>query len=446
MNAEYENSENKSSLSEWKDATISLAAFATTKGGTVHFGIGPDGKRLGVMLGKNTLENLANDIRRNTDPPLFPSIQVEGEEHSALVHVSIEESPIKPVWAFGKPYKRVGRTSQSLSREETQRLVEMTTGRTWDALPCVGLREEHLSREAIEDFLRRAEQDPATPTETVIENLRLRLPDGSLCNAAGLLFAKRPSLHFTGVAVRCGRFRGDSPIDFLDERTAEGTLFQQLDEALQFVGRNTRQAIRITGRPERETVPEYPDTAIREAITNAICHRDYADTGQAQVRIFESGLEVWNPGRLPYDLTIEALYATHHSHPRNRIIADIFYRARLIEHWGTGTLRMVQCCLERGMERPEFRAEMGVFIVRFTSPPISEDKTMTAPVVLTERQERTLMYVRANGSITSGQYQNLFGLKERQARKDLSALVSQGLLRVEGRGAATRYRMPESAG
>ena len=336
--AEYEDSENKSSLGEWKEATVSLAAFATSQGGTVHFGIAPDGRRLGMTLGKNTLENLANDIRRNTDPPIFPSVQVDGEESSAVVHVSVEESPIKPVWAFGKPYKRVGRTNQSLSREETQRLVEATTGRTWDALPCVGLKPEHLSREAIEDYLKRAQQDKATPTETVLENLRLTLPDGSLCNAAALLFATSPFRHLDTAYVKCARFIGDDPIDFLDEQTLEGNSISQLEGALSFVKRNTRQAIKITGKPEHERVPEYPDRAIREAITNAICHRNYAEVGHVQVRIFDSGLEVWNPASLPHDLTIEQLYSTHHSRPRNRKLADAFHRAGLIEGWGTGTL------------------------------------------------------------------------------------------------------------
>lgn len=437
IEAESENSENKTSLSEWKEGAISLAAFATSHGGTVHFGIGPEGKRIGVQIGKNTLENLANDIRRHTDPPIFPSIFVDGEESSAIVHVSVEESPIKPVWAFGKPYKRVGRTNQSLSREETQRLVEATTGRTWDALPCVGLRDEHLSRAAIEDFLRRSLQDSTTPTETVLENLKLKLQDGSLCNAAALLFAKNVSQHLVGAYVKCGRFRGDSPVDFIDEISAEGTLFEQLDKALAFVTRNTRQAIKITGKPERERVPEYPDAAIREAVINAICHRDYAEGGHVQIRIFESGLEVWNPGRLPHDLSIQALYGVHHSRPRNRIIADAFYRARLIEQWGTGTLRIIKACEARGMARPDFRSEMGAFIVKFASSSLYEPAEL--PVGLTERQQKTLEYVRERGVITSAEFQKLFGVSERQARRDLAALVALSLLAEVGKGPSRRY-------
>ena len=440
--AEYQDSENKSSLGEWKEATVSLAAFATSQGGTVHFGIAPDGKRLGMTLGKNTLENLANDIRRNTDPPIFPSVQVDGEENSAVVHVSVEESPIKPVWAFGKPYKRVGRTNQSLTRDETQRLIEATTGRTWDALPCFGLKPEHLNREAIEDYLKRAQQDKATPTETVLENLRLTLPDGSLCNAAALLFATNPFRHLDTAYVKCARFIGDDPIDFLDEQTLEGNSISQLEGALSFVKRNTRQAIKITGRPEHERVPEYPDRAIREAITNAICHRNYAEVGHVQVRIFDSGLEVWNPASLPHDLTIEQLYSTHHSRPRNRKLADAFHRAGLIEGWGTGTLRMIRACEERGMARPQFRFEMGAFIARFESLPLTDEKPMPLNnASLTERQRKTLDYVREKGSITNAEYQQLYGVSKRQATYDLTRLVSDHHLSLIRAGRSTRYTL-----
>lgn len=442
--AEYEDSENKTSLSEWKDAAISLAAFATAHGGTVHFGINPEGKRVGVQLGKNTLENLANDIKRNTDPPVFPSIQVEGDEVSAIVHVTAEESPIKPVWAFGRPYKRVGRTNQALSREETQRLVEATTERTWDALPCLGLREEHLSRKAIEDFLTRSGQDVSTPTQIVLDNMRLRLADGALCNAAALLFTDRPGRHIIEPSIKCGRFHGDVPIDFIDEVTADVPLLAQFETAIAFIAKNTRSAIKITGKPQHERVPEYPDPAIREAVVNAICHRNYTEAGHTQVRIFHSSLEVWNPGSLPHDLSIAALHTPHKSRPRNRLIAGAFHRAGLIEHWGTGTLRILRACEERGMKEPAFSSEGGTFIVRFVSS-VEEQVRIAAPE-LTERQRKALEYVRAHGSITSAEYQERFGVKERQARIDLRALVNARFLRVEGRGPSTRYLPIATAG
>ena len=304
------------------------------------------------------------------------------------------------------------------------------------------MKPEHLSREAIEDFLKRARLDTSAPTATVLENLRLILPDGALCNAAALLFASPSARHLDSAYVKCARFIGDAPIDFLDEQTLEGTAISQLEAALAFVTRNTRQAIRITGKPEHERVPEYPDRAIREAITNAICHRNYAEVGHVQIRIFDNGLEVWNPASLPHDLTIEQLYSTHHSRPRNRKLADAFHRAGLIEGWGTGTVRMVEACLERQMPRPEFRLVMGAFIVRFESPPILVNNAPNTATMLTERQRKTLAYVQENGSISNADYQQVFGVSRRQASYDLTALVSLQCLVLTGSGRSTRYSLP----
>ena len=206
-----------------------------------------------------------------------------------------------------------------------------------------------------------------------------------------------------------------------------------------FISKNTRNAIKITGKPQHERIPEYPDLAIREAVINAICHRNYTEAGHTQIRIFHSSFEVWNPGTLPHDLTIASLYAVHRSRPRNRLIAGAFHRAGLIEHWGTGTLRILQACEERGMARPEFRAEMGTFIVRFVSS--VEDGTKSVLETLTERQRKTLEFVREHGSITSVKYQKLFDVKERQARRDLGAMVDQKLLAIEGKGPSRRYLM-----
>lgn len=435
-NRESEQVENKQSLNEWREVVECVAAFATAEGGVAQIGIGPDGERVGVQLGQVTLEHLANQIKSNTEPPQYPSITFEGTEDSAVIVVTVPESPVKPVWAFSRPYKRVGRTNQRLSREETQRLVEATTGRTWDALPCEGLRLEDLDRQTMESFLRKAGQDVVTTTEGVLRNLRLMSHEG-LCNAAALLFARCP-WHFVSQAqVKCGRFRGTISVDFLDQQTLEDNLLRQLEQALAFVARNTRQGIRITGKPERDIVPEYPEEAIREAVLNTICHRDYAMTGTVQVRIYDDRLEVWNPGRLPCDLTVEMLYREHESRPRNPRLADAFYRARLIEQWGTGTLRIVRTCEAAGLPRPEFSCERGTFMVRFSKPAVAPG---TPEVVgLDERQNRAIAYVQEHGAIRTVEYQGLFGLGRRQAQKDLSRLVRLGVLLREGQTSAIRY-------
>jgi ATP-dependent DNA helicase RecG len=320
--------------------------------------------------------------------------------------------------------------------------VETTTGRTWDALPSVGFPLKEASKEYVRDFQKRIGQAPV-PVKTLLKNLSLLTNDGKPCNGAVLLFAKNPQRFFPEAQVKCARFAGTASLRFLDEMTIEGNILNQLENALKFVERNTRHEIRITGRPERETIPEYPEAAIREAVINAICHRDYAAVGTIQVRIYDDRLEVSNPGTLPPSLTIESLYREHPSLPRNPKIALAFYRARLIEHWGTGTLRMADACAGHGIKL-EFFSEPGFFMVRFVKP----EKIISPPTEqkLNDRQKKGLEYASQHGYITNRDYQKLFDISRRQSLKDIVELVKKGLLIKEGEGRSVRYLLRQKGG
>jgi len=428
--------EHKQSLGELKEIIESVAAFATCQGGTIRIGIRSNGEKIGVQIGRTTLEDLARDIKQNTDPPQFPSIIFDGEERRAIITVQVAGSPVKPVFAYGRPYKRVGRSNQRLSREEVQRLMEETTGRTWDALPCPGLTVGNLDNTAIRDFLKRAGQDMMTDTMTVLRNLALMNAQGELVNAAALLFADSPQRFFPQAQLQCARFAGTSSVKFIDEATYTGPAFSQLDDALKFVFRNTKQAIRITGKPEHDVVPEYPVDAVREAVINAICHRNYTESGMVQMRIYDDRLEVWNPGTLPPGLTIEQLYQEHASHPRNPRLAGAFHHAGLVERWGTGTLRIITACLVHGIGRPEFVTESGMFIARFR---IVIENILPQGITLNERQQRALEYIRQHGRITAVEYQRIFEVKRTQAFRDLAELTQTGLLTLKKHGRSSYY-------
>ncbi|OGV40451.1 MAG: hypothetical protein A2X48_15195 [Lentisphaerae bacterium GWF2_49_21] len=359
---ESESVEWKQSLGEWKEIVETCAAFASANGGTIYVGVSPEGERIGVRIGKGTLEDIANKIKINTDPPQFPSVDVRGAPESSVVEIHIEPNPVKPVWAFGRPVKRVGKSNQFLRRDEAQRILEITTGRTWDALICEGFNANDIDRKAVRDFLERSGMKRSTSLSDVIKNLRFGT-EKHFRNATALLFGKSPQHFFVEAKVKCARFVSGSLTQFLDERTIEGPLLLQLDEAMAFVTRNTRQALVVTGKPQHDIVPEYPEAAVREAITNALCHRSYTDVGTIQVRIYDDCLEVWNPGKLPPDLSIAELYRKHASHPRNPLLAGAVFRTRLIEQWGTGTLRIIEACRPQNI-KVEFETDMGMFIVR----------------------------------------------------------------------------------
>ena len=429
-------SEDKQSLGEMQAIVETVAAFASCQGGTVRVGITPHGERIGVEIGRTTLEDLARDIKLNTDPPQFPSIKFDGQEKSAVIFIQVEGSRVKPVFAYHRPMKRVGRTNQKLTREEVQRLMEDTTGRTWDTLPCPEASLHDIDADLVRGYLQRMGQDVTTNAGTMLANLFLLTAQGSLGNGAVLLFSRTPQRFFAQALVQCARFDGVTSVKFLDEETFEGDILSQLDSAIKFVTRNTRKAIRITGRPEHEVIPEYPAEAVREAITNAICHRNYADSSSTQIRIYDDRLEVWNPGVLPPGMMIDELYHEHPSRPRNPRLAQALHRAHLIEHWGTGTVRIVQACEESGLPRPEFITEQGMFKVRFI-PHVKTEKTVTPE--LTESQQQTIEYIQQHGEITRNEYEQLFQVKKTKAYVDLNELVNKGILVLTRKGPHSSY-------
>ena len=428
--------EYKTSLGEIKSIVESVAAFATSQGGTICVGIAPDGKRVGVQLGRTTLEDLARDIKINTEPQQYPSITFEGIDNNVVINVQVDASPIKPVFAYGKSFIRVGRSNQQLSRDEIMRLMEQTTGHTWDAMPLAELSINDLSTNAIHDFLKRAGLYVDNDINTMLRNLAMLTSQGQLVNAVALLFTDNPHYFFPQAQLQCARFAGTTSLQFIDEATYSGSIFTQLDSALQFITRNTKQAIKITGKLEHEVIPEYPVDAMREAIINAICHRNYTEPGMVQVRIYDNRLEVWNPGSLPPELSIEQLYHEHSSHPRNPRLAGVFHRAKLVEKWGTGTTRIINACRTHGLTTPDFVIESGMFIVRFT---VSTQLINAFEEPLNNRLQKAITFIFEKGSINVDEYQTEFNVSRRQAQRDLKQLVQNGSIIVDGKGPTTRY-------
>ena len=296
-----------------------------------------------------------------------------------------------------------------------------------------------INDEAIREFLRRAGQDTSTDAMTVLENLSLLTTHGEICNGAVLLFAANTQRFFPESLVRCARFAGTTSVTFIDQVTITGTALHQLDEALRFVTRNTRQSLRITGKAEHETIPEYPLDAVREAIVNAICHRNYTETGNIQVRIYDDRFEVWNPGTLPPGLTFEALYSEHATRPRNPRFANALHHANVMEKWGTGTLRMIQACKDRNLPLPEFTSETGNFIARMRQQ--VSINALPHYHDLNQRQQEVLRYVRETGHVTIKDYMKQYDISRRQAHRDLDEMIQHDFFIRVGGGRSSYYEL-----
>src|SRR5205807_5012665 len=239
------------------------------------------------------------------------------------------------------------------------------------------------------------------------------------------------------------RFRGTTKDEFLDQRQLTGHAFELLREADLFLRRHLPVAGRFEpGVFERQDEPLFPPLALREALVNALCHRDYSIPGGAvSIAIFDDCLEISSTGLLPFGLTVADLKRNHQSQPRNPLLANVFYLRGLIERWGRGTQKIVELCVQAGHPEPEFEERAGHVTVRFIpsgyTPPhrVSHD--------LTERQRRILHYLRDGERHRIGQIMEGIGvvLPPSTLRDDLILLRSLGLVELVGSGRGATWRL-----
>lgn len=443
--SESETLELKKSTGEWKEIIETISAFANTKGGIIIVGISSKGKATGIQIGEKTIEDLTNKIKENTDPKIFPGILVKKIEGKEVILIKVEESRSKPVFAFDRTYKRVGKSTVRITSEGIRRLALEGKKIYWDEQICEEAKLEDIDEEKVRRFLRRArferrlEIDPDISVREALERLNL-IKNSKLTNAALLVFGKAPQRIFLQAEVRCARFKGTEAVKpFIDMKVFGEDIIEQVNKALSFVLEHSLLvAWLVPGKVEREERYEYPPDAIREAIVNAICHRDYESTGNVQLRIFDDRIEVWNPGGLPDPLTLEDLKKRHKSIPRNPLIAKCFFLIKFIEQWGTGTNEMVKRCLEWGLPEPEFEYVTGDLVVTFMKTKLTEE--YLDKLGLNERQKKAIKYLKENKEITLSKFRILYPENsDRTLRKDLEDIVKAGIVKPVGEKRGRKY-------
>lgn len=422
-----------------KGTLETVSAFANTKGGVILIGVSDRGEILGVALSRETLRDWANQIVQGTGVhPSFESIEYEGK---SLVVVSVSESAIKPVLYRGRPYQRVGSTNRGMSVEELTRLVLESRDITWDELPEFYATIDDLDLEKIRTFIGLANRIGRRPIPekedplSVLGKLGL-IREGKPTRASVLLFGERPQSFHPQAILKMGRFKSETLI--VDDKEIGGTLFEQVEGAMLYFRDRLQTRFEFIGEAQRKVSWEYPLDALREAVINAVCHRDYLTSALTQVKIHDDRLVVRNMGKLPDRLSPEKLKREHESILRNRRIAEMFFYAGYIERWGGGTLKILEECRKSELPEPEFIDDGYGFSVVFRTDILAEE--YLRKLGLNERQIKAVGYVKERGKITNNEYQQACGTSARTATRDLSDLVSKALFQQIGAtGKGTSY-------
>jgi ATP-dependent DNA helicase RecG len=425
-----------------REVAITAGAFANTKGGTILIGVTDGGKIKGVQQSNDALKDRVNRISQVTEPMVIPEIDVEEMDGKKVIVIGIKEFPIKPVAVRGRCYRRVGNSNRVMQPHEIASMHLESTGMSWDKLPARGASLDDIDFEKVERYVRRANASGRRKIEgwetsvPVLEKLKL-VRDGRPSWAAVLLFSKDPQGFLSQAVIHCGRFKEEVMV--IDDRMIGGTIIDQIEEAMDFVRKNINVEFVMTGRPEREEVWDYPLNAVREAIINAVCHRDYTIPSNVEVRIYDDRLIVWSPGGLPSGITLADLLKLHSSKLRNKGIGGVFYDIKLIEQWGGGIEKMVKFCREAGLPDPVFEEKQG-FRVIFRKDVYTVEYLHS--LGLNERQVKAVMYVKEKGRITNGVYQELTGVSRQTATIDLNELVASNVFgRIGKVGKGVAYQM-----
>jgi predicted HTH transcriptional regulator len=314
-----------------------------------------------------------------------------------------------------------------------------------------GAKTADISKDSIGWFVKRAknERDYTFSDMDSVDDIlkQLVLKDGThLLNAALMLFGIDPQRYCPSAVVKCSHYFGTEvarPIP--SHQVFGGTLFQQVDRAVDFVLSRINRS--VGGRqegPVAQVRMEIPSEAITEIIVNAVVHRDYDSAGSVQIALFADRVEVINPGSLPEQLTIDDLAKRHLSIPVNPFLARPFFLAGYINQLGYGTQNVVKWCRRAQLPDPVFEQLNQQFSVTIWRNWLTNQRLEEFD--LNDRQRAAIRHLKSHRSITNSKYQDLFGVAKRTASQDLKHLTSLGLIEKEGTtGKGVFYRIAKGA-
>lgn len=364
---EDEYTEFKQSLAKLKDGLCSISAILNKhRTGELWFGIRNNGKPVGMTVTEKTLRDVSQTIAANIEPKIYPQVSKVNLEGKDCVKISFAGNEI-PYFAYGRAYMRVADEDRQLSAKELENLI-LAKNRDklrWDNEPA-NVKIKDMDEAKLKNFVERAGLK-WTSKKAILAKLDL-LQDARILKTASLFF-----LDGAGMQLRCAVFGGTTSSNIIDRHDFSGDILELIDEAQKYVLKNIHIGMRVEGL-YREDIPEISEEALREAIINAFCHRDYRDPDHVQIAIFKDRVEIRNPGSLFGGLTIADICQGHVSRRRNPLICEMFRRIHMVEAWGRG----IPLILEKEPD-VKFNETAGLFITSFERPSFKAD--MSVPPV-----------------------------------------------------------------
>jgi len=343
--------------SKWEEDWLKwICGFANAQGGRLEIGKDNNGKVIGLANPQKLMEDLPNKIKSILG--IIPTITLHLEADLAYIVVEVMPYP-NPISYRGRYYLRSGATLQELTGFALDEFIMRKYGRTWDSVPVAYVSAVNLDIIAFREFRKKAlarqrlnKEDLDITDEQLLENLKLIADGGYLKRAAIMLFHEDPEKWITGAYVKIGYFKTDDDLVFQDE--VHGPLITMPDKVVELIyDKYLKGIISYRGLQRLETYLVSKDS-LREAVLNAIVHKNYATGIPIQIRVYDNKVIIFNPGSLPDNWTLQDLMTIHTSMPHNPNVANGFFKSGMTEAWGRGIEKIIKSNIDAGKPRPKF--------------------------------------------------------------------------------------------
>ncbi len=434
----------------WRNEYIKwICGFANAQGGTLVIGKNDKGNIAGIRDAKKLLEEIPNKVRDLLG--IIVEVNLNTNKGKDFLEILVEPYP-HPVSYKGEYHYRTGSTKQILKGPALDAFLLKKYGLHWDGTPIPQLSPDHLETKSFTLFTQKAVQSKRLG-DGILEESRdsllkkLHLFEGSyLKRASVLLFHEDPEEFVTGAFIKIGFFRNDADLLYQDE--IHGNLFKQIDKTLDLLLTKYMKAYIDYEGIQRVEQYLFPVPALREALLNAVVHKDYASGNPVQISVYENKIIIWNPGRLPEELTLDMLQQKHPSIPYNPLIAAAFFRAGYIEAWGRGIEKINHECDAAGVQKPDYNYEFAGLMITFKRD--IEEKSpvkgspISSPISSPKTEVKIIELMKDKPEISAATIGETLGISKRAVLKHTKKLQEKGILKRIGPARGGHWEVAEN--
>jgi len=408
-----------------------IIAFANTAGGTLYVGINDDKTIVGVPNPDDTLLKITNAVRSviKPDVTLFVDYKTEKFGKAAVIVITVQKGTACPYYLTDKGirpegvYVRQGASSVPASETAILNMIKETDGEKYEDVRSLN---QNLTFNETEQFFK-TENVPFGLKQQ--KSLRLQTTDGVYTNL-GLLLSDQ-SVHTIKMAV----FEGLEKEIFKDRKEMSGSLLRQLSETYEYLDIYNRTHAEVKG-PIRQEKRDYPEDALREALFNALVHRDYSFSNSTLISIFDDRIEFASIGGLPKGVSLDDIMLGL-SVPRNENLANIFYRLRLIEAYGTGIPKIMRSYADCFV-KPEIKVTSNAYKITLPNRNVNSNKT-NGKASFTENDIKVIALFKKKTEIVRKDVESALSVSQAMAVRILRGLIDKKAIKVIGEGKNVRY-------